>query len=101
MLVSIRARVGQKLVDFRNTRSQAEQVEEQATNESDAIRLRGRGDLLFFQSGQDEPVNRIANPSQIADRRLWRTRDGLKGPVRGFSGRHIFQPLVGRRLGAL
>jgi hypothetical protein len=67
--VSGRAAVARELIDLFDRRRQSGQIETQTANQRDLLRLGRRRESLFFKPGENEVVNRRANPGAVFDLR--------------------------------
>ena len=80
-LVSVGPAVGEEIGDFLRRRRQADEIEADPANQGRAIGLGRRRQLVLPQPGEDEAVDRVADPRIIADIGKRGPGDRLERPV--------------------
>ena len=81
--VSVGTMVGQIGVQFVDRRRQADQIQANASQQCRSVRLRRWRDILLLEFGQDESVDRIADPLSMFNLCGRRALDRLKRPMVG------------------
>ena len=95
-LVSVGARVAQKLFHFLRRRRQPAQVQAQPANQGGAAGLRRRRDAFLLQPGKNKPVDGIPRPCRTFDQGRRGTLRGDEGPMFRF-----FRPFIRGGRGSL
>ena len=87
-------------VDLLRRRRQAEQIEAEASQQGHAVGFGSRQEFLPVEPGENEGVDRIAEPCGVVHLRKLRSHDWLEGPVVAAppTADDLF---VGRELGSL
>ncbi len=82
LLVGILVPIGDEGIDLGNGRGQPDQVEAQAADQRDPVRLGRRLETFPLQAGQHEPIDRVPHPALIA------------GAGHGGTSRRVERPVV-------
>ena len=91
--VSVRRRVREKSVEFRDGRRQSSEVEMQPAKQGDSIGLRRRLQSFAIEAGKNKRINRVPHPLRITHLRHGRLDGRLERPVSSRINSRDFRPI--------
>jgi hypothetical protein len=93
--------VGEEGIDFLWGRGKAGEVKSNTADQGCALGLGRMRNAQLFELGQDEPVDRVAHPARLFDRRRFDPLHRLKSPVAALLARECFGWRITVRPGCL